>query len=75
VGLLPLLLNFATDRFLSGVQLSTLKTIFGGKKGTDQILSDLADLRHPHKWYTAARRVNLASGGRRIIFHMGPTNR
>jgi hypothetical protein len=30
------------------------------------------DLRHPHAWYPLARAI---PGGRRIVLHVGPTNR
>jgi hypothetical protein len=30
------------------------------------------DLRHPHAWYPLARAL---PGGRRIVLHVGPTNR
>jgi hypothetical protein len=41
-----------------------------------RILESLADLRHPHKWYTTARLLRDHDGAKRkIIFHTGPTNR
>ena len=69
-----MLLNFARDKFLTGSQVENLKKILQQKKGADQILGALADLRHPHNWYETARAVNASGGGRKIIFHVGPTN-